>query len=191
MARKTWAQIRQEREEAQRQREIVRMIGHLTNFKEQREAGVEMVEPRRTLWYCEAVEVVDGEKIVIGPGGYEEGSQDRVRATGENANLIASALEDGRHAPVLDIDFEARLVPSLTEGHYHLYLDRAMSWPRYRLLLWALKVAGVIEPGFYRASIARRMTMCRWRFNGEATEAARGEQVIGQLYELRDQIASI
>lgn len=85
--------------------------------------------------------------------------------------LVASLTENGLHAPVLDIDFEARLAPSKTPGHYHLYLDREMPWWRYRLLLWALKVAGIIEPGFYKGSVRRRMSRACW-YGEDATDRA-------------------
>lgn len=79
----------------------------------------------------------------------------------EQANVVASKLADGRHAPVLDIDYEARLVPSTTEGHYHLYLDQPVTWWRYALVLAAMALAGLIEPGYAKASMRRRMTMVR------------------------------
>lgn len=66
------------------------------------------------------------------------------------------------HSPVLDIDFEARLVPSTTQGHYHLYLDGlVMEWDRYKDLLQTLMNFGVIEEGYYQASLRRRMTCVR------------------------------
>lgn len=79
------------------------------------------------------------------------------------ANLVSSELEDGRHLPALDIDFEVRLVPSRTEGHYHLYLDgmEPMHWSAYRRLLEALMLAGVIEKGYYGASVERKATFLR------------------------------
>lgn len=77
------------------------------------------------------------------------------------ANLIGSKLPNGNHAPVLDLDFPAHLVPSTTEGHFHLYLDKEVSWRQYSSLLWALREAGLIEDGYYKASIAREQTLVR------------------------------
>lgn len=85
----------------------------------------------------------------------------RKQAPEADANLVSSLLEDGRHAPLLDLDVPARLVPSSTPGHSHLYVDVPMTWRRYRRLLKALTKAGLIERGFYRASVARRQTMVR------------------------------
>lgn len=67
----------------------------------------------------------------------------------------------GWHAVVLDVDLPAALIPSSTEGHSHLFIDCPMSWRRYRHLLKALAKAGVIEPGYYRASRRFRMSMVR------------------------------
>lgn len=88
-------------------------------------------------------------------------------------NLISSRLYDPSdegptlalgdwHSPVLDIDFAARLVPSSTEGHFHLYLDGlVMPWTDYRRLLGALSRANVIQNGYYRSSLFRQMTCVR------------------------------
>lgn len=83
--------------------------------------------------------------------------------TAEQANLVGSLTKTGLHAPVLDIDYPARLVPSSTLGHYHLYLDVEIPWGKYALALWALSTAGLIERGFFRAAMARRMTFARLR----------------------------
>lgn len=65
------------------------------------------------------------------------------------------------HRPVLDIDFPAKLIPSSTEGHFHLYLDKEMPWSTYEKLLAALAEAGIIEEGYAKASIARRYSTVR------------------------------
>jgi hypothetical protein len=65
------------------------------------------------------------------------------------------------HAPVLDIDVPAFLVPSSTPGHSHLYIDHPMTWDAYKALLKALSDAGIIEEGFYEASKGRGSTMVR------------------------------
>jgi hypothetical protein len=85
------------------------------------------------------------------------------RPAGPNTGTLVSSLcDDGWHMPALDIDFTTTLVPSTTGGHYHLYLNKRMRWWRYRILLRALKFAGIIEPGYYKASIRRRSTYL-WR----------------------------
>lgn len=81
-----------------------------------------------------------------------------------NANVTSSALVDlpGWHSPVLDIDFPARLVPSSTPGHFHLYLDGlAIDWARYEPLLNALAEAGVVGKGYVARSIERGQSVVR------------------------------
>lgn len=80
---------------------------------------------------------------------------------GTSFNGRMQQVQDGWHTVMLDIDQPVRLVPSTTPGHWHLYIDVAMPWWRYRKLLKALKNAGIIEPGYYSASVARRCTALR------------------------------
>lgn len=83
------------------------------------------------------------------------------------ADVIASQLLDengqptGYHTIALDIDYPARLVPSSTPGHYHLYIDAPVAWDDYKIILDALGNAGVIEPGYANASIDRGATYLR------------------------------
>lgn len=79
-----------------------------------------------------------------------------------DSNLIASETTIGKHRPVLDIDFEARLLPSKTEGHFHLYLDGIeLGWDDYKKLLIVLAEVGILEEGYVNASIERGMTRVR------------------------------
>lgn len=89
---------------------------------------------------------------------------DRHKAAGmNNANVVTSLRDDGRHRVVLDIDHPAWLMPSTTPGHYHLYIDVPGGIERmeYAKLLDALVNANVIEPGYAGASIARGFTSVR------------------------------
>lgn len=80
----------------------------------------------------------------------------------KRANLIGSLCEDGLHRPVLDLDINARLWSSSTEGHFHLLLDGvALSWEAYQELLAALAKAGVITEAYRKHSIERGMTFIR------------------------------
>ena len=63
--------------------------------------------------------------------------------------------------PVLDIDFPCALIPSTTEGHFHLYLDKELSYTDYMKLLKVLSEVGIIEEGYYKASKARGYTAVR------------------------------
>lgn len=87
--------------------------------------------------------------------------EERTQVPFEDATLVSSKLADGQHAPALDIDLPCTLLESTTPGHFHLFIDKPMSWRRYKAILRALKNADVIEDGYYGASVRRRMTMLR------------------------------
>jgi hypothetical protein len=88
------------------------------------------------------------------------------------ADIVTSITESDPyiHTVVLDIDMEAKLVPSSTEGHYHLYIDKTMGWDKYVRLLEALAEAGILEPGYVGASIARGFTAVRLPWVKKETE---------------------
>lgn len=91
---------------------------------------------------------------------YRDNSAGELRKVERNKALLVSSLcEDGSHAPVLDIDFGAQLIPSTTNGHFHLYLDKKMSWEKYRQLLEALYEAGIIQRGFYEMTLERKQSL--------------------------------
>lgn len=79
------------------------------------------------------------------------------------ANVVSSRITvDGSvHMPVLDIDFPAKLIPSSTEDHYHLYLDIEVPHEKYMKLLEVLAECGIISKGCAAASIARGATFVR------------------------------
>lgn len=83
----------------------------------------------------------------------------------EQANVVTSMMvEPGlpiRHRPVLDIDVPLVAIPSSTPGHWHLYIDRQMTWQAYRRLLLALGEAGILEAGYVSASIEREHSALR------------------------------
>jgi hypothetical protein len=76
-------------------------------------------------------------------------------------NLVSSRLENGKHAPAIDLDVPHEYVPSSTLGHGHLYINVELPWWKYRVLLWALKLCGIIEKGFYNSSVKRKQSMLR------------------------------
>lgn len=107
---------------------------------------------QRTLWSAPTL------------GDYDHDGQEEVRIQVSNpreGNLQSSLLEDGQHAPTLDIDMPCELRPSSTEGHFHLLIDCPMSWRKYRRLLKALAKAGVIERNYYKHARRRHATFVR------------------------------
>jgi hypothetical protein len=92
---------------------------------------------------------------------YRSKMQGHVEVPENDATLVTSELEDGLHAPAIDIDHKVYVVPSSTPGHNHLYIDVKMPWWRYRVMLWGMKVAGVVEPGYYKASVRRGKSFLR------------------------------
>jgi len=46
----------------------------------------------------------------------------------DGANVVSSLLTNGNHAPCIDLDVPAMLVPSSTPGHSHLYIDIEVPW---------------------------------------------------------------
>jgi hypothetical protein len=98
------------------------------------------------------------------PSGGGDGSDYTLALTDkqkEHANLFASLTEKGMHAPALDIDFKARLIPSSTIGHYHLYLDKEICWDDYAKLIAVMGEIGLIEPGYAEVSLKKGMTTLR------------------------------
>lgn len=75
--------------------------------------------------------------------------------------ILSQDIDTSLHRPILDIDFPVHIEESSTPGHFHLYLDKPMPWPRYRRLLLALASAGVIEENYANVSDARGYTSVR------------------------------
>lgn len=97
------------------------------------------------------------------PPGFDHApeDEDRVRCSKEEANLVGSLCDDGLHRPVLDLDFPCRLVPSSTEGHFHLYLEVALETEPYLRLVRALAEAKVVSAFYAKAAEVRRQTFVR------------------------------
>ena len=78
------------------------------------------------------------------------------------ANLLSSLHDDGFHRPAIDIDIEMVVRPSKTPGHCHIEFPKlALTWADYCNLLDALATAGIVEPGYVRASKRRGQTLLR------------------------------
>lgn len=101
---------------------------------------------RRTFWSVN----LEGEEY-----RKEDGDGRKVAIEGE-ANCVSSLLEDGRSAPLLDLDCVHEYRASPTPGHGHLLIDVPMTWRQYRRLLKMLGRLGILEPGYVRAALKRK-----------------------------------
>lgn len=79
----------------------------------------------------------------------------------EHANLVGSLTNRGLHMPLLDIDYDAQLIPSTHPGHFHLYLNKAIKWDVYKKFLEAAAEAGIIQKGYAEWSLARSQSFLR------------------------------
>lgn len=80
------------------------------------------------------------------------------------ANSVSSRATGffaGKHKVVIDLDLDAALWETSTPGHHHLIIDHVMSWEVYERLLIALEGAGLIQPGYLRACLARKASWIR------------------------------
>lgn len=79
----------------------------------------------------------------------------------ETANLVSSEVEPDKHLPVLDMDFPIRVIPSSTEGHGHLYIDKELTWEQYTALLEGFHKAGLIQDAWYRSALNDKRSYVR------------------------------
>lgn len=101
--------------------------------------------------------------------------RERGQATYVSSRLIAFKNHGGLHSPAIPLTAPARLVPSSTDRHFHLYLDVPMGWPTYKRLLKALARAGVIEKNWAETSIKTGYTCLRppWKNKHNKAKQAR------------------
>lgn len=91
--------------------------------------------------------------------------QKRPEVKDGSGNLWSSELDGwnfvGEHAPTLDMDVYCELIESTTPGHFHLYIDKPMTWDVYSDLLVAMHNAGLLQKGFVELSLARGASFLR------------------------------
>lgn len=87
----------------------------------------------------------------------------------KEANQVSSLTERGLHAPVVDLDVPAYLVPSSRPGHSHLYIDVEMSRKRWMILMLGFWLSGVVEFGYIAWSLRRGQNHVRvpWAKKGD------------------------
>lgn len=80
----------------------------------------------------------------------------------EIANIVCSDTNVANmHLPVIDFDFDAQLVPSSTQGHHHLYINKPVTKRQYKRLLKAMVKAGLVEKGYCTSFKHRGYTAVR------------------------------
>jgi hypothetical protein len=98
-------------------------------------------------------------------------------------NTPINPFDDGMdiHKVVIDLDLDAKLVPSSTPGHHHLFINKPMRWDQLVRLLCVLAEVGILEPGYVSACIAQGHTSVRLphvRKPGVVPASVPGETVI-------------
>lgn len=78
------------------------------------------------------------------------------------SNVVTSRLRDtDHHKVVIDLDMDAALIPSSTPGNHHLIVAKTLPWAEYQDLLKALYAAGLIQKGYFEASVNRGASVIR------------------------------
>lgn len=137
---------------------------------------------RRKTWHVEHLDIVD-EPMALSLLKYRQ-YEDR-QPSDVDANVVSSHLPNGKHAPILDLDFPHTYVPSTTPGHAHLYLNVPISRWRMIILLWGLYVGGVIEFGNFWWSLRRGGTFVRRKGVEKTAEEAAVTYTYGMFFKLR------
>jgi hypothetical protein len=103
----------------------------------------------------------------------ESGLNETITTDITKGNVITSMIADKvtHHKLLIDLDLPAKLVPSSTEGHFHLYVDHEIEKDAYFNLLNALVRAGLVEPGYVAASESRGYTALRLPWVKKEAEA--------------------
>lgn len=111
----------------------------------------------RTYWFAKTLDVVD-EPLVHALISYRM-AEDRTRVdhieSGISPNLVSSKTDDGKHMPILDLDYSHFFVQSSTDSHHHLYLNTVMPTWKWVILMTALWISGVVEKEFFWWSLRR------------------------------------
>lgn len=70
---------------------------------------------------------------------------DAPREEDPTGTILGSLLPDGMQLPIFDLDFDCRLVPSRTPGHFHLYINKPLDEFKYLNILRSLAQAGIVQ----------------------------------------------
>lgn len=107
--------------------------------------------------YGEKLDITDEGLVVF----VSEQYVDAPREEDPTGTLLGSLLPDGMHLPIFDLDFDCRLVPSRTEGHFHLYINKPLTQLQYKEILIALSRAGIVQEAWVRRLYTHMRTFLR------------------------------
>lgn len=82
---------------------------------------------------------------------------------------LVTVYDGGNGLAGLAFDCAARLVPSRTGGHFHLFLEEELTWKSYACLLDWLADASIIEPGYVSQSLRLGMSFLRVNTSRDGT----------------------
>lgn len=137
--------------------------------------------PDREYKYVAAVDLPEGEK------SKDQKYEDFKETIGSSPNLVTSILPNGMHAPVIDIDIPCMLVPSSQHGHYHLYIDKEITWAQQVKLLDVLVELDIVEQGYRDAAVAKGYTAVR-PVGVLKPDAPKGAETLKQIAELKQEL---
>lgn len=103
------------------------------------------------------------------PGTGEYPNLTRETTDFDEAKLMTSKRKNGNHYFIADLDVEAYLIPSSTPGHSHLIICEEINWWEFDAIMSAMADAGIVEPGYHRATRKRTFSTIRlpWVKKGE------------------------
>jgi len=111
------------------------------------------------------------------------------------AEAISSEdVKTGKHHILIDIDRHCVLLPSTSNGHFHLYVQMGtmgdgMDFDDYAEWLRASAKIGLIEEGYAEASIRRRATFLRLPWIRKGHEAEDRERALGWWIDQPEEVS--
>lgn len=114
----------------------------------------------RKTWQAPDLGIVD-EPMALSLLKYRA-EEDREASDADDWNLVSShVLGTKLQAPIIDLDFRHRYIPSTHDGHGHLYLDVPVRKWRWLALMIGLYLGGAVEQGYFWWSMRRGANFMR------------------------------
>lgn len=148
---------------------------------------------RRTYWYAPSLDIED-EPLALTLWRYRQKKNRRLTSLRPSTqggvygfpNLISSRTTDGRHMPILDLDFPHHFEPSTTPGHTHFYIDTPLSKTKWAVLMLVLGWCGIVEAPFVAWSLRRGGNFVRIPGTSKVTEGETRHSNYGWFRRLKD-----